>query len=445
MLVHLDRQGQRFGPYSVDEINAYLAEGLVEATDLAWYDGCPDWMALEAVPGVNLGKPAASAPLKAPPPPSAPPAPAAPVAGHGAHGAAEAGTEIVRKVEELPEDIRKRPHEMEADTCLFNGWIFFRLHPWAMLLAAVILIPLGLVSVALVLPAGPLLGGAFYFFLQKKRSRKDGIGTFFTGFGGRFLQLMLAWTVPLIIILVSVVPGILLLWGSVYSFDLYVVGAELAGVWDAVGIVAGSAVNVATEPKTLDHAWVLLQAALWTAGAQIFAFFSTLGTMSFGSQLGLFVGTLLIFVPPVYLMLNWIFAVALVMHYRLGFWEAMELSREVTKKDVGGLAFYVGMVVLFNLMGVAIIGMGRVLITGETGAMVGGVLLIVVGAAAVVFSVAVSGASYAVVYEEYCAKARKMEDVPQWLIYCFLAGAAFFMLTLFLGVVQMIMSSYQTG
>lgn len=66
MQVHIDRGGQRFGPYSIDQVNAYLADGSLLATDLGWTDGMTDWLPLPKVPGVIA--------VEAAPPPAAPPA-----------------------------------------------------------------------------------------------------------------------------------------------------------------------------------------------------------------------------------------------------------------------------------------------------------------------------------------------------------------------------------
>jgi hypothetical protein len=70
MQIHVARNGQQVGQYSVEEINRKLADGTFLPTDLAWYQGAANWSPLSTVPGVKLpGVPAASA---APNPPSAP-------------------------------------------------------------------------------------------------------------------------------------------------------------------------------------------------------------------------------------------------------------------------------------------------------------------------------------------------------------------------------------
>ena len=72
MQVHVDRGGERFGPYNLEDVNAYLTNGTLLPTDQAWQDGMPDWVPIIQIPGVTMSGGAA-----APPPPPAPVAGAA--------------------------------------------------------------------------------------------------------------------------------------------------------------------------------------------------------------------------------------------------------------------------------------------------------------------------------------------------------------------------------
>ncbi len=54
MLVHIQRDGQQFGPYTLEDLNAHLASGALLPTDYAWYEGAANWMAMSDVPGVVL-------------------------------------------------------------------------------------------------------------------------------------------------------------------------------------------------------------------------------------------------------------------------------------------------------------------------------------------------------------------------------------------------------
>jgi hypothetical protein len=62
MQVHIARNGQALGPFSLEEINRQLAVGTLSPSDLAWYEGAPGWIALSTVPGVTSGGTAASPP-----------------------------------------------------------------------------------------------------------------------------------------------------------------------------------------------------------------------------------------------------------------------------------------------------------------------------------------------------------------------------------------------
>ena len=67
MQVHVDRGGERYGPYSLEDVNAYLANGTLLPTDQAWQDGMPDWVPITQIPGVTApGGAAAPPPLPAP-------------------------------------------------------------------------------------------------------------------------------------------------------------------------------------------------------------------------------------------------------------------------------------------------------------------------------------------------------------------------------------------
>ena len=54
MLIHINRNGEQFGPYTLEDLNAYLAQGTLFPTDLAWWDGAPGWVQMNEVPGVVL-------------------------------------------------------------------------------------------------------------------------------------------------------------------------------------------------------------------------------------------------------------------------------------------------------------------------------------------------------------------------------------------------------
>ena len=54
MLIHINRNGEQFGPYTLEDLNAYLAQGTLFPTDLTWWVGAPGWVQMNEVPGVVL-------------------------------------------------------------------------------------------------------------------------------------------------------------------------------------------------------------------------------------------------------------------------------------------------------------------------------------------------------------------------------------------------------
>ena len=76
MQIHINRNGQQFGPYSLEEVRTHLAQGSLLPADLAWYEGAAAWVPLPDVPGV-MGAAAPPGPPGPPPPGSAPPGAAA--------------------------------------------------------------------------------------------------------------------------------------------------------------------------------------------------------------------------------------------------------------------------------------------------------------------------------------------------------------------------------
>jgi uncharacterized protein YxjI len=54
MEIHISRNGQSFGPYTLSEVQAGLKSGNILETDLAWYDSAPGWLPISNVEGLNL-------------------------------------------------------------------------------------------------------------------------------------------------------------------------------------------------------------------------------------------------------------------------------------------------------------------------------------------------------------------------------------------------------
>ena len=58
MNFYLSKNGQQLGPYSVEQIQIFLKQGLVAATDQVWAEGWPEWMPIGRVPGFAASNPA---------------------------------------------------------------------------------------------------------------------------------------------------------------------------------------------------------------------------------------------------------------------------------------------------------------------------------------------------------------------------------------------------
>jgi GYF domain 2/Family of unknown function (DUF5362) len=59
-MIYIGRDGNQLGPYSVEQINAMLADGQIRPADLAWWEGCTEWVPVLKVEGVVMPPPAAS-------------------------------------------------------------------------------------------------------------------------------------------------------------------------------------------------------------------------------------------------------------------------------------------------------------------------------------------------------------------------------------------------
>jgi uncharacterized protein DUF4190/uncharacterized protein DUF4339 len=60
MQIHIARNGQPMGPFSLEEINRQLAAGTLSVSDQAWYEGAAGWAPLSTVPGVSSTSPTGS-------------------------------------------------------------------------------------------------------------------------------------------------------------------------------------------------------------------------------------------------------------------------------------------------------------------------------------------------------------------------------------------------
>ena len=68
MEIFISRDSRQYGPYSLDQLQQFLAQGQVQLTDSAWYEGLVSWIPLSEVPGVVFaeGEPAGNPRKKRP-------------------------------------------------------------------------------------------------------------------------------------------------------------------------------------------------------------------------------------------------------------------------------------------------------------------------------------------------------------------------------------------
>lgn len=73
MQIHVARDGQQLGQYSVEEVNRKLADGTLLPTDLGWHEGAAGWAPLSSIAGLTMpAGPASPVTPIAPPPPTSP-------------------------------------------------------------------------------------------------------------------------------------------------------------------------------------------------------------------------------------------------------------------------------------------------------------------------------------------------------------------------------------
>ena len=53
MEVFLLKEGQRFGPYTPEEVKEFLDAGSFSESDFAFFEGCEGWVSITLVPGVR--------------------------------------------------------------------------------------------------------------------------------------------------------------------------------------------------------------------------------------------------------------------------------------------------------------------------------------------------------------------------------------------------------
>ena len=54
MQIYINRDGQQFGPFNIEQVNEGLAAGQLLSTDFAFFEGLPQWTPLNQIQGVVI-------------------------------------------------------------------------------------------------------------------------------------------------------------------------------------------------------------------------------------------------------------------------------------------------------------------------------------------------------------------------------------------------------
>jgi len=52
MQIYIHHNGQQAGPFALEDVRAQLAAGTIQPTDMAWYQGAPEWRPIHAIPEI---------------------------------------------------------------------------------------------------------------------------------------------------------------------------------------------------------------------------------------------------------------------------------------------------------------------------------------------------------------------------------------------------------
>lgn len=301
--------GQQRGPVDEVEFAALIQAGTIADATLVWREGMPDWRPYGEVK----------------------PAPGGPAGGAGAVGGTAAGglvcsqcgrtfreDEVVRvsdrwvcaeckpvflqRVREgaalgpgitgqvSAEQVLARDYDVDLGGYLSGAWAIFSANA-GLMIGATVLVYLVLMGAGMVpylrillspLLTGPLMGGLWLFYVKRVRGEEAALADAFSGFGPRFIQLMLTSVVSTVLTYVCLIPAMMMFGMAV--------AATMAGRQ------GGSAGAGAVAP------------ALMIVGGII-------GLVGMGVLM--------------YLAVSWMFAFPLVLDKRLNFWPALQLSRKV--------------------------------------------------------------------------------------------------------------------
>lgn len=321
-------QGQRVGPIDDEAVQRLAGAGAIKADTLVWNETMTDWQPYSAVSAgavagqsppvvgnicsecgrqfsademIQVGdawvcancKPILVQKLKG---------------GVGTGGGAPGAVSI--------EDVLARDYALSLGDAVSGAWATYKENFGGILGATLVIfglivvcgvIPFGVGALAQLILQGPLMGGLYIYCLNKIRGQDGSINEVFSGFGPRFVNLMLAHIVSGILAGLCFVP---------------------AGVLVVMGIVTSMRSHSARPDFGMMGALLVPAIVLGVLGLCAAA----------------------------YLTVSWIYSLALVADKGMRFWPAMRLSRQVAGKHwwttfgilfVGGLIAMLGVLACF--------------------------------------------------------------------------------------------------
>lgn len=199
----VDKQQQ--GPVSPEQLAELVRQGVVTGATLVWHAGMPAWQPYSTVAGGSAQASASPGPVPFSAPVSYAPSP-----------------------EDWAQKVVDEEVELTVGECFAKGWeMFQRSMPVTIgALVLVFLAQMAINSVPLLGPiasmflTGPLYGGLMYYFVLMVRGEECRVGNAFSGFGPRFVPLMLSGLLIAVITALCFLPGFGLMVAGIISAGL---------------------------------------------------------------------------------------------------------------------------------------------------------------------------------------------------------------------------------
>ena len=282
--------GREYGPVDAETVKNWISRNLANQQSKVRRAGVepPEWKALGEFAEFAGSEPQTlppPLPVETPPFDSSSPAPK--VAGN-LHQA------IPVNVDECIAEALRTAKPIRIFDCIERGWGLAMTNYWPMIGTAA-LVTLCLLAVSMVPYVGGLIqmvmqgmfmGGLIYYFLGKKRGKPRRLEDAFSGFRRMTLNLFLANLLIGLLSILATIPGLIIVGISVAFLGL--------------------------EPEMKNFS------------------FSTLEPLAIA---GCVIGILIASAAVIYFTIGWLFTLNLVVDKRIGFWEAMKISRAVVNKQ----------------------------------------------------------------------------------------------------------------